>query len=54
MGLVVYPVTDLKALYLSEIQEDLADDYFLSTGKKESVETLVNKKKFYRELEKNE
>lgn len=50
--LVVYPVTDLKALYLSEIQKDLADDYFLPIGEKESVETLVNKKKFYRELEK--
>lgn len=47
---VVYPTSDLDALNLSELKDDLVDDFSFVVGDKESVETLVNKSKFYRML----
>jgi predicted ATP-grasp superfamily ATP-dependent carboligase len=50
---VVYPTSDLDALNLSELKEDLPDDYHFVVGDKEPVEILVNKSKFYRELDRH-
>jgi len=47
---VVYPTSDMDALNLAELKNELSDDYFFVVGDKEPVETLVNKKKFYRVL----
>ena len=47
---VVYPTSDMDALNLAELKNELSDDYFFVVGDKEAVETLVNKKKFYRVL----
>ncbi len=49
--IVVYPTSDLDTLILSKLKEELPDDFYLMVGDKESVETLVNKKKFYKALE---
>ncbi len=51
--LVVYPGTDDLALSLSRIKEEIPDDFHFAVGKKNIVETLVNKKKFYQTLKKN-
>lgn len=50
---VVYPTSDLDALNLSELKEDLPDDYHFVVGDKEPVEILVNKSKFYRALDRH-
>jgi D-aspartate ligase len=50
---VVYPVTDIDALNLSIIKDEVKDDYHLMVGDREPTETLVNKSKFYHALEKN-
>jgi predicted ATP-grasp superfamily ATP-dependent carboligase len=50
---VVYPTSDLDALNLSELKEDLPDDYHFVVGDKEPVEILVNKSKFYRVLDRH-
>ena len=50
---VVYPITDLDALNLSEMKDDLADDYYFVVGDKEPVDTIVNKSKFYKALDRN-
>jgi D-aspartate ligase len=50
--LVVYPSTDELALNLSILKDELPDDYEFVVGKKNAVETIVNKKKFYQELKK--
>jgi D-aspartate ligase len=47
---VVYPTSDMDALTLAELKNELPDDYYFVVGDKEPVETLVNKKKFYRTL----
>lgn len=44
---VIYPTSDMDALNLAELKNELPDDYFFVVGNKEAVETLVNKKKFY-------
>lgn len=48
--IVVYPTSDLNALYLSELKYDLPDDYHFVVGDKEPVEILVKKSKFYKAL----
>lgn len=50
---IVYPVTDIDALNLSKIKDEVKDDYHLMVGDREPTETLVNKSKFYHALEKN-
>lgn len=47
---VIYPTSDMDALNLAELKNELPDDYLFVVGDKEAVETLVNKKKFYRVL----
>jgi len=49
---VIYPTSDMDALTLAELKNELSDDYLFVVGDKEAVETLVNKKKFYRVLSK--
>lgn len=48
---VVYPTSDLDALNLAELKDDLADDYHFVVGDKEPVEILVNKVRFYKALD---
>ena len=50
--LVVYPGTDDLVLSLSRIKEEIPDDFHFVVGKKNSAETLVNKKLFYQMLKK--
>lgn len=50
--LVVYPTTDLAALYLSKLKNELRDDYHFVVGNQEATEILVEKEKFYQQLEK--
>jgi predicted ATP-grasp superfamily ATP-dependent carboligase len=42
---VVYPTSDMDALTLAELKNELPDNYYFVVGDKEPVETLVNKKK---------
>lgn len=51
--IVVYTITDLDTLNLSTLKDELQDDFHLIVGKEEATETLVNKRKFYQALEKN-
>lgn len=51
--IVVYPTTDLDALNLAEIKDDLAEDFHFVVGDKAPVETLVNKSKFYKALDRS-
>lgn len=51
--IVVFPTSDLDALNLSELKDDLPDDYYFVVGDKEPVEILVNKSKFYKALDRN-
>ncbi|MCW3975846.1 MAG: hypothetical protein NWE86_06360 [Candidatus Bathyarchaeota archaeon] len=48
---VVYPFTDSNTLILSEIKDELPDNYYYVVGDKEAVETLVKKDKFYQTLQ---
>ena len=48
---VVYPTSDLDALNLSELKDELSDDYHFVVGDKKPVEILVNKSMFYRMLD---
>lgn len=50
---VIYPTSDLDALNLAELKEELPDDYHFVVGDKEPVEILVNKSKFYKALDRN-
>jgi predicted ATP-grasp superfamily ATP-dependent carboligase len=50
---VVYPTSDLDALNLSMIKEQVKDDFYIIAGNKEIVEILVNKSKFYEVISKN-
>jgi len=50
--LVIYPVTDLDALNLSKIKDELQDDYYFVVGERDATEMLVIKSKFYRALSK--
>jgi predicted ATP-grasp superfamily ATP-dependent carboligase len=50
---VVYPLSDMDALNLSRIKDDLPDDYFFVVGGKRAVETLINKRRFYHALDEN-
>jgi len=50
---VVYPTSDLDALHLSRIKEELADDFHFVVGDKESVRLLVEKIRFYKALDRN-
>jgi D-aspartate ligase len=50
---VVYPTSDLGALNLAHVKDELPDDYHFVVGDKEPVETLVNKRKFYKALDRN-
>ena len=51
--LVVYPSSDDLALNLSIIRDDVPDDFYFVIGKRDAVETLVNKRKFYQMLQKH-
>ncbi|MFW9887029.1 MAG: hypothetical protein ACFFER_02530 [Candidatus Thorarchaeota archaeon] len=51
---VVYPTSDLDALNLAKLKEELPDDYYFVVGGEEAVRTLVDKRKFYEELSKND
>ncbi|MBN2259938.1 MAG: hypothetical protein JW702_05315 [Clostridiales bacterium] len=49
--IVVYPTSDLDAVSLSSLVDELpADDYHFVVGPKEAVDILVNKDKFYKLL----
>lgn len=50
---VVYPTSDLDALNLSELKDEMPDDCHFVVGDKDPVETLVNKRKFYEALNRN-
>ena len=50
---VVYPTSDLDALNLSKLKDEMPDDYRFVVGDKEPIETLVNKRKFYQALNRN-
>lgn len=47
---IVFPTTDLFSLHLSQMSEDLEDNYHVLLPKPETVETLVNKRKFYHSI----
>lgn len=49
---VIFPVTDLYVLYVSELKDELSDYYIIPLPAKNIVETLVNKRKFYSSLAK--
>jgi predicted ATP-grasp superfamily ATP-dependent carboligase len=49
----VYPISDELALNLSLIKDDLPDDFCFVVGERDAMETLINKRRFYRVLEKN-
>lgn len=49
--IIVYPTSDLDALNLAEIKDDISDDICCVVGDKNAVKTLVNKKKFYKVLD---
>lgn len=49
---VVYPITDMDALNLSIVKDELRDDYYFVVGERKACETLVNKRKFYQTLSK--
>jgi len=51
--LVVYAATDLAALFLSKLKNEVRDDYHFVVGDPEATEILVDKEKFYQQLEKN-
>jgi predicted ATP-grasp superfamily ATP-dependent carboligase len=51
--IVVYPLSDMDALNLSKIKDDLPDDYFFVVGSKSAAETLLNKRRFYQALSEN-
>jgi len=51
--IVAYPTSDLDALNLSELKDELADNYHFVVGDREPVEILVNKSKFYKVLDRN-
>jgi len=50
---IVYPTSDLDALYLSKLKDEMPQDYHFVVGDKETVEILVDKSKFYKTLERN-
>jgi len=50
---VVYPTSDLDALNLAELKEELPDNYHFVVGDKEPVEILVNKSRFYKALDRS-
>jgi D-aspartate ligase len=47
---VVYPTSDLDAVNLADLKEDMPDDYCFVVGEKEPVRTLVDKSRFYKAL----
>ncbi len=47
---VVYPTSDLYAVSLSELKDELSGDFHCIVGDEEAVKTLVNKKEFYKAL----
>jgi D-aspartate ligase len=51
--IVVYAATDLAALFLSKLKDEVRDDYHFVVGNREATEILVDKEKFYHQLEKN-
>lgn len=48
---VVYPFTDPNTQILSEIKDELPDNYYYVVGDKEAVEILVKKDRFYQTLQ---
>ncbi|MHA2002810.1 MAG: carboxylate--amine ligase [Candidatus Thorarchaeota archaeon] len=50
---VVYPTSDLDALNLAQLKDELRDDYYFAVGNEDAVRTLVDKRRFYKVLSKN-
>lgn len=46
---VLFPGTDLYSLYLSDLRDEL-ESFFMPAPKREIIEILINKKKFYQSL----
>jgi predicted ATP-grasp superfamily ATP-dependent carboligase len=47
---VVFPTSDRFSLHLSELKEELNEDYYIPLPSQEIVRTLVDKKRFYKSL----
>ena len=52
-GAVLFPVSDSMAIHLSNLRNEL-ENYILTVSKKDILETLINKKRFYETLTKQE
>jgi predicted ATP-grasp superfamily ATP-dependent carboligase len=50
---VVYPTSDLDALNLAKLKDELRADYYFAVGNEEAVKTLVDKRRFYKALSAN-
>lgn len=50
---VIYPTSDLDALNLSKLKDELYDDFHFVVGDQDSVRLLVDKSRFYRALDQN-
>lgn len=50
---VIYPTSDLDALILSKLKEDISDDYHFVVGNEKAVRLLINKSEFYKALERH-
>lgn len=51
--LAIYAGTDLAAFYLSKLKSEVRDDYHFVVADHEATKILVEKRKFYQQLEKN-
>ena len=49
---VIFPGSDIFCINLSSLKNEIGDNFHFVLAKKEIVETLVNKKKFYQSLQK--
>jgi D-aspartate ligase len=47
---VLFPTSDRFSLHLSELKEELNEDYYIPLPSQEVVRTLVDKKRFYKSL----
>jgi predicted ATP-grasp superfamily ATP-dependent carboligase len=47
---VLFPTSDLYSLHLSELKEELQDDYYIPLPSHEVVRTLIDKRRFYQSL----
>jgi len=49
---VIFPCSDIFCLTLASLKEELGDSFHILAPRKEIAETLINKRKFYHSLEK--